>query len=122
MEDRQPLNEQEWIVRFYASFRTPLYIDDTGGISVAQIAACPAHEARENISVIDHIHFRLRPRPRNQVQEVTEISKSLKVLAKDLSGPLVASTAQPKVDSATTSARCSQTCVNPARSSRTQTS
>jgi replicative DNA helicase len=72
----------------------PLYIDDTGGISIAQIAARARRLKREkNIGavIIDHIQL-VAPagKPENRVQEITQISKSLKVLAKDLNIPVIA--------------------------------
>jgi replicative DNA helicase len=72
----------------------PLYIDDTGGISIAQIAARARRLKREkNIGciMIDHIQLVAGSgRPENRVQEITEISKALKVLAKDLDVPVIA--------------------------------
>ncbi len=72
----------------------PLYIDDSGGISVAQIAARARRLKREkNIGcvIIDHIQLvEGSGRAENRVQEITEISKSLKVLAKELDVPVVA--------------------------------
>jgi replicative DNA helicase len=72
----------------------PLYIDDTGGISIAQIAARSRRLKREkNIGcvIIDHIQLiEGTGRAENRVQEITEISKSLKVLAKELDVPVLA--------------------------------
>src|ERR1700750_1629227 len=72
----------------------PLYIDDTGGVSIAQIAARARRMKREkNIGcvMIDHIQLVAGSgRPENRVLEITEISKSLKVLAKDLDIPVIA--------------------------------
>src|ERR1700761_2260340 len=72
----------------------PLYIDDTGGISIAQIAARARRMKREkNIGcvMIDHIQLVAGSgRAENRVQEITEISKSLKVLAKELDVPVIA--------------------------------
>src|SRR6201996_6693300 len=72
----------------------PLYIDDTGGISIAQIAARARRMKREkNIGcvMIDHIQLVAGSgRAENRVQEITEISKSLKVLAKELDIPVIA--------------------------------
>jgi replicative DNA helicase len=72
----------------------PFYIDDTGGISIAQIAARARRMKREkNIGcvMIDHIQLVAGSgRPENRVQEITEISKSLKVLAKELNIPVIA--------------------------------
>ena len=72
----------------------PLYIDDTGGISIAQIAARARRLKREKkigLVIIDHIQL-VAPsrRAENRVQEITEISKGLKVLAKDLDVPVIA--------------------------------
>ncbi len=72
----------------------PLYIDDSGGISIAQIAARARRMKREkNIGcvMIDHIQLVAGTgRPENRVQEITEISKNLKVLAKELNVPVIA--------------------------------
>jgi replicative DNA helicase len=72
----------------------PLHIDDTGGISIAQIAARSRRLKREkNIGciMIDHIQLiEGSGRTENRVQELTEISKALKVLAKDLDVPVIA--------------------------------
>ncbi|HEY4264122.1 MAG TPA: replicative DNA helicase [Micropepsaceae bacterium] len=72
----------------------PLYIDDTGGISIAQIAARARRLKRERqigCVIIDHIQL-VAPsrRVENRVQEITEISKGLKVLAKELDVPVIA--------------------------------
>jgi replicative DNA helicase len=71
----------------------PIYIDDTGGISIAQIAARARRMKREkNIGVvmIDHLQL-IEPsrRAENRVQELTEITKGLKVLAKELDIPVL---------------------------------
>src|SRR6202012_4396677 len=89
--------EDEW-EKFVLSMQElstlPLYIDDTGGISIAQIAARARRMKREkNIGcvIIDHLQIvSSSGRPENRVQELTEISKSLKVLAKDLDVPVMA--------------------------------
>ncbi len=72
----------------------PLYIDDTGGISIAQIAARARRYKREKkigAVIIDHIQLVAgSQRTENRVQEITEISKGLKVLAKELNVPVIA--------------------------------
>jgi replicative DNA helicase len=90
-------SEHEWekfVLAMQDLSTLPLYIDDTGGISIAQIAARARRMKREkNIGciMIDHIQLVAGSgRPENRVQEITEISKSLKVLAKDLDVPVVA--------------------------------
>ena len=90
-------SEQEWekfVLAMQDLSTLPLYIDDTGGISMAQIAARARRMKREkNIGciMIDHIQLVAGSgRPENRVQEITEISKGLKVLAKDLDVPVIA--------------------------------
>jgi len=72
----------------------PLFIDDTGGISIAQIAARARRLKREKqigAVIIDHVQL-VAPsrRVENRVQEITEITKGLKVLAKELDVPVIA--------------------------------
>jgi replicative DNA helicase len=72
----------------------PLYIDDTGGISIAQIAARARRLKREkNIGmiVVDYLQL-VEPSRRfeNRVQEISDVTKGLKALAKELDVPMVA--------------------------------
>ena len=72
----------------------PLYIDDTGGISIAQIAARARRMKREKkigLVIIDYLQL-VEPsrRQENRVQEITEITKGLKALAKELNVPVLA--------------------------------
>ena len=89
--------ESEWekfVLTMQELSTLPLFIDDTGGISIAQIAARARRLKREKkigLIIIDHIQL-VAPsrRAENRVQEITEISKGLKVLAKDLDVPVIA--------------------------------
>jgi replicative DNA helicase len=90
-------SEAEWekfVLTMQDLSTLPLFIDDTGGISVAQIAARARRLKREkNIGmvIIDHIQLVAGShRVENRVQEITEISKGLKVLAKELNVPVIA--------------------------------
>jgi replicative DNA helicase len=90
-------SESEWekfVLAMQDLSSLPLYIDDTGGISIAQISARARRLQREKkigCIMIDHIQLVAGSgRPENRVQELTEISKALKVLAKDLDVPVVA--------------------------------
>ena len=90
-------SENEWekfVLAMQDLSTLPFYIDDTGGISIAQIAARARRMKREkNIGcvMIDHIQLVAGSgRPENRVQEITEISKGLKVLAKELNVPVIA--------------------------------
>ena len=73
----------------------PLYIDDTGGISIAQIAARARRLKREKqigLIVIDYLQL-VEPSSRrfeNRVQEISDVTKGLKALAKELSVPVMA--------------------------------
>ena len=72
----------------------PLFIDDTGGISIAQIAARARRLKREKqigLIVIDYLQL-IEPsrRGENRVQEITEVTKGLKALAKELNVPVLA--------------------------------
>jgi replicative DNA helicase len=72
----------------------PFYIDDTGGISMAQIAARSRRLKKEkNIGaiMIDYLQLVTPSRQaENRVQEITEITKGLKTLAKELNVPVIA--------------------------------
>jgi replicative DNA helicase len=73
----------------------PLYIDDTGGISIAQIAARARRFKREKkigMILVDYLQL-VEPATRrsdNRVQEVSEVTKGMKALAKELSVPVIA--------------------------------
>ncbi len=73
----------------------PLYIDDTGGISLAALTARARRLQRRaglDLIVIDYLQLISSPGSRgdNRVQEVTEITKGLKALAKELNVPIIA--------------------------------
>jgi replicative DNA helicase len=74
----------------------PLYIDETGGLSIAQLAARARRLKRQrglDLLVIDYIQLlqgSSRRAAEGRVQEVTEITTSLKALAKELNIPILA--------------------------------
>ena len=74
----------------------PLYIDDTGGISISQLAARARRLQRSvglDIIVIDYLQLITTSNSNantNRVQEVTQITTALKALAKDLNVPIIA--------------------------------
>lgn len=76
--------------------KTPLYIDQTGGISIAQLAARARRLKRQrglDVIVIDYVQLMQGSSSRasqNRVQEITEITTGLKALAKELSVPIIA--------------------------------
>jgi replicative DNA helicase len=74
----------------------PFFIDETGGLTVAQLAARARRLKRQkglDLLVIDYIQLlsgSSRRSQENRVQEVTEITTNLKALAKELNVPIVA--------------------------------
>jgi replicative DNA helicase len=74
----------------------PLFIDETGGIPVAQLAARARRLKRQrglDLVVIDYIQLMqgsTRRAMEGRVQEVTEITTNLKALAKELNVPILA--------------------------------
>ncbi|HWM81022.1 MAG TPA: replicative DNA helicase [Pseudolabrys sp.] len=74
----------------------PLYVDETGGLSIAQLAARARRLKRQrglDLLVIDYIQLlqgSTRRSNENRVQEITEITTKLKALAKELAVPVIA--------------------------------
>ncbi len=73
----------------------PIYIDDTAGITAAEIRAkCRKLKLEKNIGlvVIDYLQLVQGSGKRNssREQEISEISRSLKILAKELDIPVIA--------------------------------
>ena len=73
----------------------PFYIDQTGGISIAQLAARARRLKRQrglDVVIVDYLQLLSgsSKKGENRVQELTEITTGLKALAKELSVPLVA--------------------------------
>ncbi|MBI2609096.1 MAG: replicative DNA helicase [Deltaproteobacteria bacterium] len=72
----------------------PIFIDDTPGIGVLEMKAkCRRLKARENIAlvVVDYLQLMQgRIRAESREREISEISRSLKALAKELQVPVIA--------------------------------
>jgi replicative DNA helicase len=73
----------------------PLYVDETGGLSISQLTARARRLKRQkglDVLVIDYIQLLQGSGKRsdNRVQEVTEITTNLKALAKELNIPVIA--------------------------------
>src|ERR1700732_5025951 len=74
----------------------PFYVDETGGLSISQLTARARRLKRQkglDLLVIDYIQLLQGSGKRgndNRVQEVTEITTSLKALAKELNIPVIA--------------------------------
>ncbi|WP_027053306.1 replicative DNA helicase [Mesorhizobium erdmanii] len=76
--------------------KIPLFIDQTGGISIAQLSARARRLKRQrglDLIVIDYIQLMQGSSAKssqNRVQEITEITTGLKALAKELAVPIIA--------------------------------
>ncbi len=74
----------------------PLFIDETGGISIAQLAARARRLKRQrglDLMIVDYLQLlsgSTRRAMEGRVQEVTEITTGLKALAKELDVPILA--------------------------------
>jgi replicative DNA helicase len=73
----------------------PLFIDQTGGISIAQLAARARRLKRQHglgLIIVDYLQLMTGTSRRsdNRVQEVSEITMGLKALAKELNVPVLA--------------------------------
>ncbi len=92
------IDDNEWIKLANSSGRlaeAPIYIDDTPGISIMEIRArCRKLKLEKDIGlvVIDYLQLIQGSNKRNssREQEISEISRSLKILAKELNIPVIA--------------------------------
>lgn len=72
---------------------SPIYIDDTPGITAMELRAkCRKLKIEHDIGlvVIDYLQLMQGSRTENRQQEISEISRSLKILAKELNIPVIA--------------------------------
>ncbi len=75
--------------------KLPLYVDQTGGLSIAQLAARSRRLKRQrglDLIVVDYIQLLQGSSKKgdNRVQEVTESTNGLKALGKELAVPIIA--------------------------------
>ncbi len=73
----------------------PFYIDQTGGLSIAQLTARARRLKRQrglDVLVVDYLQLLSGSKTRsdNRVQEMTEITTGLKALAKEMNVPVIA--------------------------------
>ena len=96
---RGNLNDREFIQLVDASNAigsAAFYIDDTPAISVSQLASRARRLKRTTglgLIVVDYLQLlsaQFGTRPENRVQEISNISRSLKALAKELDLPIIA--------------------------------
>lgn len=92
------IEEDDWVKLATALgplSEAPIYIDDTPGISIMEIRAkCRKLKLEKNIGlvIIDYLQLVQASNKRNasREQEISEISRSLKILAKELDVPVIA--------------------------------
>ncbi len=75
--------------------KAPIYVDDTGSITMMELRSkarrLKSREPKLGMIIVDYLQLMTSgSNPENRVQEVSQISRSLKVLARDLDVPIVA--------------------------------
>lgn len=87
------IEKDDWVKLTHAAeqlSRCNIYIDDTSGMSVAQMKAKLRKIDNLGLVVIDYLQLMQSDRKiDNRVQEVSDISRNLKLLAKELEIPVV---------------------------------
>jgi replicative DNA helicase len=93
---RGSLQEQDWTRLSSALGRladAPIFIDDSGSITLMEMRAkCRRLKARHGLGlvVVDYLQLMQSPRKsENRQQEVSEISRSLKIMSKELDVPVL---------------------------------
>ena len=91
------MNDQEWeqlIESAGVIGRSSLIIDDTPGISIAELRSkCRKYKLEHNLSIIMIDYLQLMTgngKTESRQQEISEISRSLKAVARELSVPVIA--------------------------------
>lgn len=91
------LNDQEWerLIESAGTIgKSNLIIDDTPGISIAELRSkCRKYKLEHNLNIIMIDYLQLMTgggRSESRQQEISEISRSLKALARELNVPVVA--------------------------------
>ncbi len=87
------IEKDDWVKLTHAAeqlSRTNIYIDDTSGMSVSAMKAKLRKIDNLGLVVIDYLQLMQSDKKiENRVQEVSDISRNLKLLAKELGVPLV---------------------------------
>ncbi|MFH1406397.1 MAG: replicative DNA helicase [Candidatus Omnitrophota bacterium] len=72
---------------------SPIYVDDTPGISLLELRAKARRMKSQydiGLIILDYLQLIQGPKTENRQQEISEISRSLKALARELNVPLIA--------------------------------
>ena len=130
------LNNSDWNDFAQATsllYNAPIYMDDSSGISVPEIKAkirtINQDPKKEKIGlvIIDYLQLmQSAKRTESRVQEISDITRNLKIMAKELNVPVIALSQLSRAAEKTTAARTTgpsfPTCATPALSSRMPTS
>jgi replicative DNA helicase len=91
------LTVEEWQRLIYAQGQlaeAPIFIDDSAGLKIVEIKARARRLSQEmdglGLIVIDYLQLIQASRSDNRQQEVSEISRQLKIIAKELNVPVIA--------------------------------
>lgn len=91
------LSVEEWSRLVHAQgnlYDAPIFVDDTAGIRISEIRSKARKLAQEmgglGVIIIDYLQLITGSKGENRQQVVSEISRELKVLAKDLKLPIIA--------------------------------
>lgn len=89
-------SDEEWMRLTDACdklYESPIYIDDTPGISVAEMRSKARRLKSEHgldLIIVDYLQLMQGRNAESRQQEISEISRSLKALARELKVPLIA--------------------------------
>lgn len=91
------LSVEEWSRLVHAQgnlYDAPIFVDDTAGIRISEIRSKARKLAQEmgglGVIIIDYLQLITGSKGENRQQVVSEISRELKILAKDLQVPVIA--------------------------------
>ncbi|HEY3542461.1 MAG TPA: replicative DNA helicase [Gaiellaceae bacterium] len=74
--------------------KAPIYVDDTGSINMMEIRSkarrLKSRHPDLGLLIVDYLQLMSSASAENRVQEVSQISRSLKILARDLEVPIIA--------------------------------
>ena len=91
------LSVEEWHRLVHAQgnlYDAPIFVDDTAGIRISEIRSKARKLAQEmgglGVIIIDYLQLITGSKGENRQQVVSEISRELKILAKDLKVPVIA--------------------------------
>ena len=87
------LNDEEWQRIISASDvlgKTEIYLDETSGITVPEMKAKLRRLRGVDLVIIDYLQLMSSAKAtNNRVQEISEITRNLKIMAKDINVPVI---------------------------------